>query len=224
MNASTSRPVNTRPPEPDIEVSDRAPERIMDLAGLHAMGLGVLGAVTLAAYGLLIAPQREAREAYAEAQRERAELDLAVAENYQNLRDAAAQEASLRSELARAVVLRDPDRPNAHIRALRQLANASGLDVRTAEPGDIMSDRPQFAMVPITLQGVGSPSQVAAFLDALNREVRDVEVRQVALQADTAQTPAVAEGTPRVEFTLGLVWFTLPRPDRSAAAGASGGS
>lgn len=173
--------------------------------------------------GSLVGVVMPVQRSEAAAKQSVAELDTAESAADQLQREAealtkrlAAREVDL---AATPVKLGDRRELNQRVADLIALAQESGLEVFTLQPG-LAEAAEHYRVVPLRLEAGGSFGRQLAFMDQLHTVFPDVRVADVKLETRPR------EAQPRPSVVMGLRWFTALDDGAATAfgrAGASGG-
>jgi Tfp pilus assembly protein PilO len=170
----------------------------------NAIGLGCCAALTVAAYLITVSPilrseaERAGMQAHIDEQAERVmSLDEARDRLRKQLEAARAQVAASHVQLQSSEFL------NSRLALIVELASSSGIEIYQSRPGK-MIDTPRYQAVPISLSGVGSFTDCAAFLHRLHETLGDTGVVAFELtgKPEAPNTPA--------SFRFELVWYAAP--------------
>ena len=170
----------------------------------HVIGLGVCAALTVAAYLVIVNPiiksesERAVAQAQIDEQRERAgSLDAA------NSQLRAQLDRARREVAASHVQLQSSEFLNSRLALIVELASTSGIEIYQTRPGR-MVDTPRYQAVPVSLSGVGSFTDCAAFLHRLHETLADTGVVAFELTGKP-ETPNAS-----ASFRFDLVWYAAP--------------
>ena len=108
---------------------------------------------------------------------------------------------------------------NQRIARLTDLAGETGLEITDIQPGAPTS-KPRFAIIPITLSGVGDWRACARFLHDVRQVFPDSGVATFELTGNPSDPAATAQ------FRLGIIWHVAPLRvpgDKEAVAGLVNG-
>lgn len=180
-----------------------APEE-RQLWTIHAVGAGVVAAVTLGFYALSVHPML--RDQQLERARVR-DLEGLDAKSEELTRELAGIDGTL-NELRRQVrqmplQLKVASRVNERVDDLAKLANENGLQVDALQPGSPV-ERGRFIKVPLRLGGAGTFKTCVTFLHSLRERFPDTGLASVELTGN----PTAHDGAGR--FVFNLVWYAAP--------------
>jgi Tfp pilus assembly protein PilO len=160
--------------------------------------------MTIAAYLITINPiirsesKRADVQSHIDEQRDRVmSLDVTREQLRKQLDEAREQVAASHVQLQSSEFL------NSRLALIVELASTSGIEIYQSRPGR-MIDTPRYQAVPISLAGVGSFTDCAAFLHRLHETLGDTGVEAFELTG----TPEAPNST--ASFRFELVWYAAP--------------
>jgi hypothetical protein len=180
---------------------------------VHAIGGGVVTAVAVATWLVVLQPVAQARQTYgalvSRLAGERAGLE-AAREAEKNGRMAA--EAAAASLAAHPLVLEPATAVNQRLQAVSELAGAAGVRVDTIEAG-----RPdgfeKYGVLPVQLSGRGTFAGLRGFLEGLQTQMPDMEV------AASEVSGRYTEKGMGQSVLIKLRWHTAPQAESAAGGG-----
>jgi Tfp pilus assembly protein PilO len=173
---------------------------------LDAIGVGLLVAMSIAAFVLQVRPLFRAQQALAG-------QTAALTAEQQKLNKLKRSVQMMRTRLE--AVQRSIDQTefklepasqiNGRLARLTEIASHYSLQVDEMEPGTPgkVTSGGQFETIPIRLSGRGGYRNCTQFLDALHQQLRDTSVTAMSLAAGDSADPNGA-------FTFNLLWHTAP--------------
>lgn len=169
-----------------------------------AVGLGFCAALTVAAYLVIVNPMIRSESERAAAQAHVDELRERVVSLDGSRRQLRTQLDSARQQVAAShVQLQSSEFLNSRLALIVELASTSGIEIYQSRPGR-MVDTPRYQAVPISLAGVGSFTDCAAFLHRLHDTLADTGVVAFELTGKPETPNAMAS------FRFELVWYAAP--------------
>lgn len=177
---------------------------------IHLVGLTMLVIAAAAVFVLGLRPLTMAKNEAARLATELVSQREALATAQASLTRGQAELDALRSQLAgAALTLHDPSLLNQRLANLTELARESELVVQKVQPDEPISGR-DFERVTIQLAGEATYPTLTRFVRRLHKELPDVEVRSLSLQASGAE---LATASP---FRLECLWYARTHLRRAA--------